>query len=136
MRKLGADYRINTVAAATLRNLNRRKTMSGEIISFTTVEYPDETSMLKAREVFQLEMGQLADKLRPLGMTKFHSSRLFLPEDRFIIGNWLEYRDMEAYEACDKVWQESGAEFAEKYGHLFEGVTVTPHRGEVMDDYT
>jgi len=136
MRKLGAGYRINTVAAATLRNLNRRKTMSGEIISFTTVEYPDETSMLKAREVFQLEMGQLADKLRPLGMTKFHSSRLFLPEDRFIIGNWLEYRDMEAYEACDKVWQESGAEFAEKYGHLFEGVTVTPHRGEVMDDYT
>ena len=136
MRKLGADYRINTVAAATLRNLNRRKTMSGEIISFTTVEYPDETSMLKAREVFQLEMGQLADKLRPLGMTKFHSSRLFLPEDRFIIGNWLEYRDMEAYEACDKVWQESGVEFAEKYGHLFEGVTVTPHRGEVMDDYT
>ena len=136
MRKLGADYRINTVAAATLRNLNRRKTMSGEVISFTTVEYPDETSMLKAREVFQLEMGQLADKLRPLGMTKFQSSRLFLPEDRFIIGNWLEYRDMEAYEACDKVWQESGAEFAEKYGHLFEGVTVTPHRGEVMDDYT
>ena len=136
MRKLGAGYRINTVAAATLRNLNRRKTMSGEIISFTTVEYPDETSMLKAREVFQLEMGQLADKLRPLGMTKFHSSRLFLPEDRFIIGNWLEYRDMEAYEACDKVWQESGAEFAEKYGPLFEGVTVTPHRGEVMDDYT
>ena len=136
MRKLGADYRINTVAAATLRNLNRRKTMSGEVISFTTVEYPDETSILKAREVFQLEMGQLADKLRPLGMTKFHSSRLFLPEDRFIIGNWLEHRDMEAYEACDKVWQESGAEFAEKYGHLFEGVTVTPHRGEVMDDYT
>ena len=43
---------------------------------------------------------------------------------------------MEAYEACDKVWQESGEEFAEKYGHLFEGVTVTPHRGEVMDDYS
>ena len=46
--------------------------MSGEVISFTTVEYPDETSMLKAREVFQQEMGQLADKLWPLGMTKFH----------------------------------------------------------------
>ena len=57
--------------------------MSGEVISFTTVEYPDEASMLKAREVFKKEMGQLADKLRPLGMSKFHSSRLFLPEDRF-----------------------------------------------------
>ncbi len=61
--------------------------MSGEVISFTTVEYPDEASMLKAREVFQQEMSKLADKLRPLGMTRFHSSRLFLPEDRFIIGN-------------------------------------------------
>ncbi len=30
--------------------------MSGEVISFTTVEYPDEASMLKAREVFQQEM--------------------------------------------------------------------------------
>ena len=110
--------------------------MSGSVVSFTTVEYPDEGSMQKAREVFQQEMGQLAEKLRPLGMTKFHSSRLFLPEDRFIIGNWLEYRDMAAYEACDKVWQQSGAEFAEKYGDLFEGVTVTPHRGEVMDDYS
>ena len=110
--------------------------MSGEVISFTTVEYPDEASMLKAREVFQQEMGQLADKLRPLGMTRFHSSRLFLPEDRFIVGNWLEYRDQEAYEACDKVWQETTADFSEKYGHLFEGVTVTPHRGEVLDDYS
>jgi hypothetical protein len=110
--------------------------MSGEVISFTTVEYPNEASMLKAREAFQQEMGKLADKLRPLGMTRFHSSRLFLPEDRFIVGNWLEYRDMAAYEACDKVWQETTAGFSEKYGHLFEGVTVTPHRGEVMDDYS
>ena len=110
--------------------------MSGDVISFTTVEYPDEISMLKAREVFQQEMGKLADKLRPLGMTRFHSSRLFLPESGFIIGNWLEYRDMAAYEACDKVWQERGAEFAEKHEHLFEGVTVTPHRGEVVDDYS
>ena len=110
--------------------------MSGEVISFTTIEYPDEESMLKARQVFKQEMSQLADKLRPLGMTKFHTSRLFLPEDKFVIGNWLEYRDMAAYEACDKVWQESGTDFAEKYGHLFDGVTVTPHRGEVVDHYS
>lgn len=43
---------------------------------------------------------------------------------------------MTAYEACEKVWQETTAEFSEKYGHLFEGVTVTPHRGVVMDDYS
>jgi len=81
-------------------------------------------------------MSALAGKLRPLGMTRFHSSRLFLSEDKFIIGNRLEYRDMAAYEACNKVWQESGEEFAEKYSRLFEGVTVIPHRGQVIDDYS
>ena len=70
--------------------------MSGEVISFITVEYPDKGSMLKARGAFQQEMGKLADKLRPLGMTRFYSSCLFLPEDRFFVGNWLKYRDMEA----------------------------------------
>lgn len=110
--------------------------MADPVISFTTIEYPDEASMEKAREVFKDEMGSLADRLRPLGMTRFHSSRLFLPEGRFLIGNWLEYRDMAAFEACDKVWQEEGEIFAEKYGHLFEGVTVTPHRGQVIDDYS
>ena len=53
--------------------------MSSEVISFTTIEYPDEGSMLKAREAFQQEMSTLSNKLRPLGMTRFHSSRLFLP---------------------------------------------------------
>ncbi len=110
--------------------------MADPVISFTTIEYPDEASMQTARDVFQDEMGALADKLRPLGMTRFHSSRLFMPEGKFMVGNWLEYRDMAAYEACDKVWQESSEAFAEKYGHLFEGVTVIPHRGQVIDDYS
>ena len=110
--------------------------MSGEVISFTTVEYPDEASMLKAREVFQQEMSKLADKLRPLGMTRFHSSRLFLPEDRFIIGNWLEDRDVAAYEGCDKVWQETSAEYAKKYDDMFADLIVTPHRGEVVEDHS
>ncbi len=30
--------------------------MSGVVISFTTVEYPDQASMLKAREAFQQEL--------------------------------------------------------------------------------
>ena len=110
--------------------------MTDTVISFTTVEYPDEASMNKARDIFSAEMGPLSDKLRPLGMTKFYSTRLFLPEGKFIIGNWLEYRDMAAYEACDKVWQETSAEFAEKYGNMFADLIVTPHRGEVVEDYS
>ena len=102
--------------------------MSGEVISFTTVEYPDEASMLKAREVFQQEMSKLADKLRPLGMTRFHSSRLFVPEDRFIIGNWLEYEDQEAFSACDKIWQQFLADTSDKFNFVSK---VVPYRGIV-----
>ena len=29
-----------------------------------------------------------------------------------------------------------GAEFAKKHDHLFKGVTIKPHRGGVMDDYS
>ena len=43
---------------------------------------------------------------------------------------------MAAYEACDKVWQETSAEFAEKYGNMFADLIVTPHRGEVVEDYS
>ena len=39
-------------------------------------------------------MKSLAEKLRPVGMIRFHSSRLFLPEDKLMFGNWLA-RDME-----------------------------------------
>ena len=110
--------------------------MPDVIISFTTIEFPDQSVMEKAGDVFKTEMVLLADKLRPMGMIRFHSSRMFMPEGKLMFGNWLEYRDMAAYEACDKVWQEAGEAFAEKYGHLFEGVTVTPHRGQVTDDYS
>ena len=54
--------------------------MSNTVISFTTIEYPNEASMEKSLEMFQTEMAALADRLRPLGMIKFHSSRLFLSE--------------------------------------------------------
>ena len=89
--------------------------------------------MLKAREVFQQEMSKLADKLRPLGMTRFHSSRLFLPEDRFIIGNWLEYEDQEAFAACDKIWQQFLADSSDKFNFVSK---VVPYRGIVQYDFS
>ena len=106
------------------------------ITSYTLLDFLSEGDMLAFFTFVEEHMEGHAANLRVHGMTKFYVSRVFNKGDKYTIGNWLEYRDMEAYEACDKVWQESGAEFAEKYGHLFEGVTVTPHRGEVMDDYT
>ena len=54
--------------------------MSGTIISFTTIEFPNEELMENTREIFNVEMKSITERLKPHGMIKFHSSRLFLPE--------------------------------------------------------
>jgi hypothetical protein len=110
--------------------------MSDNVISFTTIEYPNEEMMEKAYDIFHLEMKSLAEKLRPEGMIRFHSSRLFLPEDKLMFGNWLEYRDMKAFKACDAIWQKNGEEFFKKYGELYEEVKFTSYRGQVFQDWS
>ena len=79
-----------------------------------------------------IEVSPFAEKLRAMGMIRFHSSRLFMPDDKLMVGNWLEYRDMEAYETCNTLWQENGA----KYGDLFSEVKVSSYRGHVTSDFT
>ena len=56
--------------------------MSETVISFTTIEFPNEEMMEKTYDIFHEEMKSLAEKLRPAGMIRSHSSRLFLPEDK------------------------------------------------------
>ena len=110
--------------------------MSDTIISFTTIEYPNQEIMDKSYEIFEKEMALLADKLRPQGMIRFHSSRLFLPEGKLMMGNWLEYKDMAAYENCNKIWEKNGEEFFEKYGEIMAEVKITAYRGKVVLDWT
>ena len=110
--------------------------MSETVISFTTIEFPNEEMMEKTYEIFHEEMESLAEKLRPAGMIRFHSSRLFLPEDKLMFGNWLEYRDMEAFKACDAIWQKNGEEFAKKHGELFSNVKFGSYRGKVFQDWS
>ena len=110
--------------------------MSETVISFTTIEFPNEEMMEKTYDIFHKEMKSLAEKLRPAGMIKFHSSRLFLPEDKLMFGNWLEYRDMEAFKACDAIWQKNGEEFAKKHGELFSNVKFGSYRGKVFQDWS
>ena len=110
--------------------------MSETVISFTTIEFPNEEMMEKTYDIFYEEMKSLAEKLRPAGMIRFHSSRLFLPEDKLMFGNWLEYRDMEAFEACDAIWQKNGEEFAKKYGDMFSDVKFGSYRGQVFQDWS
>ena len=110
--------------------------MPETVISFTTIEFPNEEIMEKTYDIFQEEMRSLADELRPAGMIRFHSSRLFLPEEKLMFGNWLEYRDMEAFKACDAIWQKNGEEFAKKYGDMFSDVKFGSYRGQVFQDWS
>ena len=110
--------------------------MPETVISFTTIEFPDEEIMEKTYDIFQEEMRSLADELRPAGMIRFHSSRLFLPEAKLMFGNWLEYRDMESFKACDAIWQKNGEEFAKKYGDMFSDVKFGSYRGQVFQDWS
>ena len=110
--------------------------MSGTIISFTTIEFPNEQLMENTREIFNVEMRSITERLKPHGMIKFHSSRLFLPENKLIFGNWLEYRDIEAFTICDEIWQKNGEEFAAKYGDMFADVKFSSYRGQVFQDWT
>ena len=106
------------------------------VISFTTIEFPNEEMMEKTYDIFHEEMQSLAEKLRPAGMVRFHSIRLFLPEDKLMFGNWLEYRDMEAFKECDAIWQKNGEEFAKKYGDMFSDVKFGSYRGQVFQDWS
>ena len=110
--------------------------MSDTIISFTTIKLPNEELMENTREIFDAEMKSIAEKLKSHGMTKFHSSRLFLPEYKLMYGNWLEYIDMEAFQVCDEIWQKNGEEFAAKYGDMFADVKFSSYRGQVFQDWT
>ena len=110
--------------------------MPDTIISLTTIEYPNQEMMDKGHEIFEKEMATLADKLRPQGMIKFHSSRLFLPEGKLMMGNWLEYKDMAAFEVCNKIWEKNGEEFFEKYGEMMTEVKITAYRGQVVLDWS
>ena len=108
--------------------------MPETVISFTTIEFPNEEMMEKTYNIFQQEMQSLADKLRPAGMIRFHSSRLFLGRQIDVWGG--EYRNMEAFKACDAIWQKNGEEFAKKYVDMFADVKFNSCRGQVFQDWT
>jgi hypothetical protein len=53
-----------------------------------------------------------------------------------MFGNWLEYRDMAAFEACNKIWEKNGEEIAEKYSGIFDDMKINAYRGEVHQDWS
>ena len=56
-----------------------------------------------------------------------------------MFGNWLEYRDMAAFEACNQTCEKFGQEQAEKYSNysdLFDELKINAYRGQVFEDWS
>ena len=75
----------------------------------------------------------LANELRANGMTKFYVTRVFNKNDKYTVGNWLEHKDAESYEACDAIWAKFMTEKDSKSGLIGK---VAPHRCVVQYDYS
>ena len=74
-----------------------------------------------------------AANLRAHGMTKIYVSRVFNKDDKYSIGNWLEYKGQTAFAACDKIWQQFLTDTSDKFNFVSK---VVPYRGIVQYDFS
>ena len=104
------------------------------ITSYTLVDFPTESDMTAFFVFVEHNYEQLANDLRDHGMIKFYITRVFNKEGKFTVGNWLEYKDQDAYLACDQIWKT----FMMTVYAQNTSVTakIAPHRGIVQYDYS
>ena len=109
--------------------------MSNAVItSYTLVDFPTESDMTAFFVFVEQNYEQLANELRDHRMIKFYITRVFNKEGKFTVGNWLEYKDQDAYLACDQIWKT----FMTTIYAQNTSVTakIAPHRGIVQYDYS
>ena len=103
------------------------------ITSYTLLDFISEGDMDLFFSFIEEHMDEHAARLRENGMTKFYVTRIFNKGDKFTIANWLEYRDQEAFVACDRIWQDFMDDSRDKMQHIAK---VVPHRGIVQYDFS
>ena len=106
---------------------------TGVITSFTLIDFLNESEMTAFFVFVEKNMEVLSDELRANGMIKFYVTRVFNKNDKFTVGNWLEYKDAESYKACEAIWVKFFKEKASKSGLIGK---VAPHRCVVQYDYS
>ena len=77
---------------------------TGVITSFTLIDFLNESEMTAFFVFMEKHTDALSSELRANGMTKFYVTRVFDKNDKFTVGNWLEYKDAESYEAYNDIW--------------------------------
>ena len=106
---------------------------TGVITSFTLIDFLNESEMTAFFVFMEKHTDALASELRANGMTKFYVTRVFDKNDKFTVGNWLEYKDAESYKACTDIWAKFMTEKGNKSGLIGK---VAPHRCVVQYDYS
>jgi hypothetical protein len=104
------------------------------ITSYTLIDFPTESDLTAFFVFVEQNYDQLASDLRENGMVKFYITRVFNKEGKFTVGNWLEYKNQDAYAACDQIWKT----FMNEVYSRNTSVTakIAPHRGIVQYDYS
>ena len=98
---------------------------TGVVTSFTLTDFPSESEMTAFFVFMEKHTDALANELRANGMTKFYVTRAFNKDDKFMVGNWLEYKDTDSYAACDKIRAKFTSEVASKSRLVRK---IAPHR--------
>ena len=98
---------------------------TGVVTSFTLIDFPSESEMTAFFVFMEKHTDALANELRAIGMTKFYVTRAFNKDDKFMVGNWLEYKDTDSYAACDKIRAKFTSEVASKSRLVRK---IAPHR--------
>ena len=104
------------------------------IISFTLLDFPSESEMRGFLYLVEQRYEAHAAKLRAAGMTRFYVTRIFNKGDKFTIGNWLEYRDQDAFAKCEAIWKEYMSDLIKDVPQF--APKISPNRGIVMYDFT
>ena len=104
------------------------------IISFTLLDFPNESEMRGFLYLVEQRYEAHAAKLRAAGMTRFYVTRIFNKGDKFTIGNWLEYRDQDAFAKCDAIWKEYMSDLIKDVPQF--APKLSPNRGIVMYDFS
>ena len=104
------------------------------IISFTLLDFPNESEMRGFLYLVEQRYDAHAAKLRAAGMTRFYVTRIFNKGDKFTIGNWLEYRDQDAFAKCDAIWKEYMSDLIKDVPQF--APKISPNRGIVMYDFS
>ena len=114
--------------------LTGREMSKAAIISFTLLDFPNESEMRGFLYLVEQRYEAHAAKLRAAGMTRFYVTRIFNKGDKFTIGNWLEYRDQDAFAKCDFIWKEYMSDLIKDVPQF--APKISPNRGIVMYDFT